>query len=141
MSYDNNRISPGSPVRSDLPPGRYDPPRRRDRVLAGLIAGIFAVAALVGGFALYSRHQAGRLDAELTSYSIASDSQVRITFQVVTRGHPGECAVRAEDRTGAETGLQIVRVEPSGQRAQLVTVNLATRARAVDGELVGCRRL
>jgi hypothetical protein len=128
-------------VRPDLPPGRYDPPRRRDRILAGLVAGTLAVAALVAGYAAYSRHQAGRLDAELTAYEVKSDSMLRITFQVVTRGHSGECQVRARDRTGIETGAQLVRVTPSGQRTQVVTVDLPTRARAASGELVGCRRL
>jgi hypothetical protein len=128
-------------VRPDLPPGRYDAPRRRDRILAGLVAGVLAVAALIAGYTFYSRHQAGRLDAELTSYKVRSDSIVRITFQVVTRGHAGECQVRALDRTGTETGSQLVQVTPTRQRAQLVTVDLATRARAANGELVGCRRL
>ncbi|MCU1590732.1 MAG: hypothetical protein JWP11_1988 [Frankiales bacterium] len=128
-------------MRPDLPPGRYDPPRRRDRVLAGLLAGALAVAALVAGFAAYSRHQAGRLDAELTAYDVRSDSVVRITFQVVTRGHRGECQVRARDRTGTETGSQLVPVSPTGQRTQVVSVDLVTRTRAANGELVGCRRL
>ena len=128
-------------MRPDLPAGRYDAPRRRDRVLAGLVAGVLAVAALAAGYRFYSRHQAGRLDAELTSYDVRSDSIVRITFQVVTRGHAGECEVRARDRTGTETGSQLVQVTPTRQRAQLVTVDLATRARAANGELVGCRRL
>ena len=47
----------------------------------------------------------------------------------------------ARARTGAEAGAQLVRVTPSGQRSQEVTVDLATRSRAANGELVGCRRL
>ena len=128
-------------MRPDLPPGRYDAPRRRDRILAGLAGGALAVAVLLAGYAAYSRHQAGRLDAELTAYDVKSDSLVRITFQVVTRGHAGECEVRARDRTGVETGAQLVQVTPSGQRSQQVVVDLPTRARAANGELVGCRRL
>ena len=128
-------------MRPDLPPGRYDQPRRRDRVFAGLIAGVLALAALLAGYQAWSRHQAGRLDAELIGYDVRSDSVVRITFQVVTRGHAGECEVRARDRTGVETGSRLVRVTPSGQRVQVVTVDLPTRARAANGELVGCRRL
>jgi hypothetical protein len=127
-------------VRPDLPPGRYDAPRTRDRVLAGLAAGVVAVAALAGGYALYSRHQAGRLDAELTSYDVRSDTLVRITFQVVTGRHDGECALRAIDRAGDETGLQVVQVHPVRQRSQEVTVDVPTRLRAVSGQLVGCRR-
>ena len=125
----------------DLPPGRYDPPSRRNRVLAGLVAGVLAVVALMAGYRVYARHQDSRLDAELTAYDVRSDALVRITFQVVTRGHSGECKVRARDRTGLETGARLVRVTPSGERSQLVTVDLPTRARAANGELVGCRRL
>jgi hypothetical protein len=128
-------------VRPDLPPGRYDAPRRRDRIVAGLVGGVLGVAALLAGYALYSRHQAGRLDAELTAYQVRSDSLVRITFSVVTRGHEGECQVRARDRTGIETGAKLVRVTPSGERNQVVIVDLPTRDRAANGELVGCRRL
>jgi hypothetical protein len=127
-------------VRPDLPPGRYDAPRRRDRVIAGLAAGALAFAALLAGYAVYSRHQAAKLDAELTSYDVRSGTLVRISFTVVTRGHPGECKVRARDRSGAETGAEIVPVAPSRQRSQVVTVDLATRTRAVSGELVGCQR-
>jgi hypothetical protein len=128
-------------VRPDLPPGRYDPPSRRNRIAAGLAAGALAVVALVAGYRVYARHEAGRLDAELTAYDVKSDSLVRITFQVVTRGHDGECMVRARDRTGLETGSKLVRVTPSGQRSQQVIVDLPTRGRAANGELVGCRRL
>ena len=128
-------------MQPDLPPGRYDAPRRRDKILAGVVAGVLAVAALLAGYAAYARHQAGRLDAELTAYDVKSDSLVRITFAVVTRGHRGECKVRARDRTGVETGAQLVQVTPSGERNQVVTVDLPTRARAANGELVGCRRL
>jgi hypothetical protein len=128
-------------VRPDLPPGRYDPPRRRDRVLAGIAAGVLAAAALLAGYAAYHRHQAGRLEAELTAYDVRSDALVRITFQVVSNGHAGECAVRARNRSGLETGARIVHVTPNGRRTQVVVVDLATRDRAVNGELVGCRRL
>ena len=128
-------------MRPDLPPGRYDPPSRRNRILAGLVGGALGIAALLAGYAAYARHQEGRLDSELTAYDVRSDSLVRITFQVVTRGHEGECKVRARDRTGVETGATLVHVTPSGQRSQQVVVDLPTRARAANGELVGCRRL
>ncbi|MDX6200432.1 MAG: hypothetical protein QOJ79_3583 [Actinomycetota bacterium] len=125
----------------DLPPGRYDPPSRRNRILAGVVGGALGGAALLAGYAAYARHQEGRLDAELTAYDVRSDTLVRITFQVVTRGHDGECEVRARDRTGIETGSQLVQVKPSGQRSQQLVVDLRTRTRAANGELVGCRRL
>ncbi len=125
----------------ELPSGRYDQPRRRNRVLAGLIAGVLVFAALAGAYGLYSRHQSGRLDAELTGYEVRSDSVVRITVQVVTRGKEGECKVRARNRAGEEAGAVIVPVHPSGRRSQLLTVDLPTRSRAVNGELVGCRPL
>ena len=76
-------------MRPDLPPGRYDPPSRRNRVLAGVVGGALGVAALLAGYAAYSRHQEGRLDAELTKYDVRTDTLVRITFQVVTRGPDG----------------------------------------------------
>jgi hypothetical protein len=128
-------------VHPDLPPGRYDPPSPRARILTWVLAVAVSIGALAGAWALYSRHQAGRLDGELTSYDVRSDSLVRIRFTVVPRGHRGECMVRAKDRTGAETGAQLVSVTPTRERTQEITVDLATKARAVNGELVGCRRL
>jgi hypothetical protein len=128
-------------VRPDLPPGRYDAPSRRSRIVVGLVSGVLAAAALLGLYALYSRHNAGRLDAELTAYDVRSDALVRISFQVVTRGHRGECKVQARDRTGVISSSRIVRVAPSAARSQIVTVDLPTQARAVTGELVGCKRL
>jgi hypothetical protein len=128
-------------VRPDLPPGRYDPPNPRARIVTWVVAAAVSLAAVAGAWSLYSRHQAGRLEAELTAYDVRSDTLVRIRFSVVPRGHRGECKVRAKDRTGAETGARIVAVTPDGSRNQEVIVDLATRARAVNGELVGCRRL
>jgi hypothetical protein len=128
-------------VQPDLPPGRYDPPRRRNRVLAGLVGGVLGVAALWAGYGLYARHNEGRLDAQLTAYDVRSESVVRITFEVVTGGQRGECKVRARDRSGGEAGARLVQVTPTGERTQSVTVDLPTQSRAVNGELVGCRRL
>jgi hypothetical protein len=110
-------------------------------VLTGLLAGALALGLLVGAYTLYSRHEAGRMDAELTSYVVQSPSSVRITFSVVTRGHDGECKVRARSRDGNEAGSQIVAVTSNGKREQVVTVDLTTRAQPVNGELVGCHRL
>ena len=125
---------------SDLPPGRYDAPRRRNRVLAGLAAGLLGVGALFAVYGLYSRYYEGRLDARLTGYDVRSDELVRITFEVVTGSDAGECRVRARDRSGDEAGTRLVQVAPTSERAQAVTVDLRTTSRAVNGELVGCRR-
>ncbi|MBK5305978.1 MAG: DUF4307 domain-containing protein [Frankiaceae bacterium] len=125
----------------DLPPGRYDTPRRRTRVLAGLVAGLLGVAALMAAYSLYTRYNEGRLDAQLIGYDVTSDSLVRITFEVVNGDRRAECKVRARDRTGAEAGARLVQVAAADDRAQSVTVDLPTRTRAVNGELVGCRAL
>ncbi|GAC1443873.1 MAG: hypothetical protein NVSMB55_18670 [Mycobacteriales bacterium] len=124
----------------DLPPGRYDPPSRRSRILTAVLAGALGLALLAGAYALYSRHQAGQMDGQLTSYQVLSDSLVRITIQVVPRGHAGECKVLARGRDRNEAGSQIVPVTPTGARTELITVDLTTTTRAVDGELVGCHR-
>ncbi len=128
-------------MRPDLPPGRYDPPSARNRVLTRVLAGALGLGLLAGAYTLFSRHEAGRMDAQLTSYDVRSDVLVRISFQVVTRGHDGECKVRARGRSGNEAGSQVVQVRSDGKRQQLVTVDLPTTVRAVNGELVGCQRL
>jgi hypothetical protein len=126
-------------VRAELPPGRYDAPRRRNRVLAGLAAGALALAALWAAYGLYSRYYEGRLDAQLIGYDVTSDSSVRVTFEVVPDGRRGECRVRARDRSGGEAGSRLVEVTPSDARTQTLTVEVPTQRRAVNGELVGCR--
>jgi len=128
-------------VPPDLPEGRYDLPSPRGRILLGVLAGALALALLAGVYTLYSRHEAGTMDAQLTSYEVRSDSLVRITIQVIPRGHPGECKVRARGRDGNEAGSRIVPITPTGKRTQVVTVELTTTARPVNGELVGCHRL
>jgi hypothetical protein len=128
-------------VRPDLPPGRYDAPSPRARVLTWLLAVVVAVAVSTGAYLLYARYERGRLPAQLTAYDVRSDSLVRISFEVTPRGHRGECKVTAKDRSGVETGSRIVQVAPTGKRTQRITVDVPTTARAVNGELVACRRL
>jgi hypothetical protein len=103
------------------------------------VAVVAATLALVATYLAYEHYQRGRLQAELISYSVLSDSVVRIRLDVVTGGHEGECKVRARDRTRAETGSDLVPVHPTGQRSQVVSIDLRTSSRAVSAELIGCR--
>jgi hypothetical protein len=128
-------------VRPDLPPGRYDPPSPRGRILTWVLAVVVAVGVSTGAYVLYSRYEGSRLPSQLMAYDVRSDSLVRISFEVTPNGHRGECKVRAKDRTGVETGSRIVPVAPNGKRTQRITVDVPTKARAVNGELVACRRL
>jgi len=127
-------------VPPDLPLGRYDPPSRLSRALTRLLAAVVALGLVAGGYALYARRQASHMDAQLTSYDVRSDSLVRITIEVVTRGREGECKVRARGRDGNEAGSEIFRVTPTGARAQVVSIDVTTTSRPVNGELVGCKR-
>ncbi|MDT7551014.1 MAG: hypothetical protein QOE84_3408 [Actinomycetota bacterium] len=128
-------------MQPDLPPGRYDPPRRKRPAVTAAVAIVAATAALVATYVAYEHYQRGRLQAELTRYVVVSDSVVRVTFDVVTGGHEGECKIRARDRDRAETGSELVPVHPDGRRSQVVTVDLPTRARAASAELIACRRV
>ena len=128
-------------MQPDLPPGRYDPPRRKRPVVTATVAVAAAIAALVATYVAYEHYQRGRLQAELTRYVVVSDSVVRVTFDVVTGGREGECKIRARDRNRAETGSALVPVHPNGRRTQVMTVDLPTRARAASAELIACRRV
>jgi hypothetical protein len=110
-------------------------------VITAVVAVLAASLALVATYLAYDHYERGRLPAELISYSVVSDSVVRIRLDVVTSGHEGECKVRARDRTKAETGSDLVPVHSTGRRSQLVSIDLRTRARAVSAELIGCRRV
>jgi hypothetical protein len=128
-------------VQPVLPPGRYDPPRRKRPVVTGLIAVVAATAGLIGTYLFYERYQRGRMDAQLTGYTVVSDTVVRVTLEVVTSGHEGQCRIRARDRSKLETGSALVPVSPSGRRSQTVSVDVTTRSPAASAELVGCRRV
>lgn len=139
----------GDPATRSRPPGRHRPPERygappgvarsRATYAVGVIAALVALAALLT-LALHKSTPA--VSAGLRGYDVVSDSAVRIRFEVHKAPlAQAVCTLRARDASGLETGREAVTVGPrsDSRRITEVSYDLSTRARAVTGELVGCR--
>ena len=122
------------------PPGRYDErrvlPARRLRL--GL-AGAVALVGLVAAYMLFARYTARTATAAVRGFTVVSDAQVEVRFEVRKPGPATTyCVVRARAADGAEVGSTAVRVGPAGQGTVQVTYRLATSGRANTGEVDGC---
>jgi hypothetical protein len=90
---------------------------------------------------LYRNYAADRITTQVVRFSIVSESQVTITFNVVKDGgQAATCIVRARSRDGREVGRAEVPVPAGakGQKSVAVTYTLATSKRAVAPEVYGC---
>jgi hypothetical protein len=95
-----------------------------------------------GVYAFYTRHNEGRLAYEVRGFDVRSDSAVRITWEVkLADGEVGECKLRARGRTFNDVGTAIVPVGPGTGGVLVTSHDLETTARAVTGEVTGCRHL
>ena len=134
--------SPAAPGRR-TPPGRYGrPPSRRRRALAYTAYGVVGVLLLVGLLLFYAARGRMSLHGQLRSFERTSDNAIRITFSVTKApSEDARCTIRARGLDGAQVGVQEVEVLPDVRagRETVRTVELATTAPAVSGELVGCR--
>ena len=72
-------------------------------------------------------------------YTVHSDRSVQVVFEVDKKpSRTALCTVRARDEAGTEVGNSLVQVGPSAKRRVIVTYELATSGRAVDGEITEC---
>ncbi len=119
------------------PAGRYDEPSRATRAVSVVAAAALAVGLLALAYGLYERRSGTELRYQVGGYEVLSDTEVRVSFTVVTGGtKTGLCRVRARSADGLETGSEVIPVGPGTD----VSYVLTTRARAVTGEVSGCRR-
>jgi len=135
------RARPRTPV-PRRPAERYgrppNPARVRTTYAVGAIVALVAVGALLA-LALHKSRPA--VAAGVTGFTVVSDSAVQVRFEVHKAPlAEAVCTVRARDRSGLEAGREEVTVGPrrDSRRVTSVTHDLATRSRAVSGELVGC---
>lgn len=131
------------------PPPRRRPPGRDDersrvaqRSLAVLLGLLFV--GLVGAILLlaFTRLTGDSLEAKVISYDVQAEDRVVLDVQVSKQaGGTAYCVIRARSRDGAEVGRDIAVLDAEGtpSRTARGTFTLATTARAVTGELSGCR--
>lgn len=100
--------------------------------IAGTVVGLL-VAVL-----LYRTYAAGAVRFQVTSFTVRSDRQVQVVFEVQKdAGSPATCYLRARARDGAEVGGEEVAI-PAGPASARVDHTLTTTGRAVTGEVVRC---
>ena len=109
------------------------------RPLTLVLGAVVAVVSLGVAFLLYSRYGDADLRAGVRTFTVESDTLVRVQFDVVKDPATAAlCTVRARGADGGEVATALVRIEPSPQSRQVITRELATTARAVSGEVTGC---
>ena len=111
------------------------------RRLVTLLVVLLLVGLTALSWVLYQRWGVRDVTARVRTFSVLSDSTVRVVFEVTPKDRqPAYCLVRARDETGAETGRQIVEVPapPPDERTVVHRHDLATRDRAVTGEVPTC---
>jgi hypothetical protein len=127
------------PVVARMLAARYGT-RNRDRrlvvviaVLAAALLSFLTWATLVGA----TPPAAGTL----LTYSLTSDSEVRVTFEVRTRPGlegPFTCVLRAQDPQRIDVGYALLDIRATDGAIETIVYGLTTRSRARVVELLGC---
>ncbi len=99
------------------------------------------LAALIAGSAiawkLYSTYSADVIGVHVTAFSVVSEHQVHVQFQLTEDPSSAvTCIVRARSRDGTEVGRANVVVPADGSR--ITSYILTTRKKAVTGEVLRC---
>ena len=104
-----------------------------------VLGGLTVAASLGAAVVLYQRYGDPDVQSGTRGYVVESDALVRVEFEVAKDpGATALCTVRAQDRTGAEAGVALVRVGPADTRRVVVVHPLPTTSRATTGEVTGC---
>ena len=124
------------------PPGRYDPPPvLGQRVLAVLLVVLLAVVVVAVGSLLWGRFGGEQVRGQLRTYDVRSDSEVEVELEAAkTAGARAYCVLAATGVDGREVGRDIAVLDAEGTAEQVARGSfvLATSARAVSVELLGC---
>jgi hypothetical protein len=129
-------------TRGGLPEGRYGrvadgSSTRRLRVVGAVLGA--GLLALVGWFG-WSYVGGQDVSGELIGYEVVSDDTVEVHLEVrKDAAAQGVCTLRSRAADGAEVGLKDVRITERASRVDMV-VEMLTKARAANAELLGCRR-
>ena len=104
-----------------------------------VLGGLTAAASLGAAVLLFQRYGSPDVQSGTRGYVVASDTLVTVEFEVAKDpAATALCTVRAQDRTGADAGVALVRVGPSAERRVVVVHPLQTTSRATTGEVTGC---
>ncbi len=117
---------------------RYPRRRRWPLAVSGIVLG-----GLLGTWTLWTAivHSNPAVSAQLTSFEIASDSEVRFVLHV-DRPDPsvrGVCTVITQSPNYQQVGEVEVVIEPGTERLQDISATVRTISRATSASLQGCR--
>jgi 16S rRNA C1402 N4-methylase RsmH len=107
-----------------------------------LIAGVIVVAGALIGWLLWAALAAATPDtrSSLVSFRVVDDRQVQVRFEVTAeRSSPATCTLQAQDATGEVVGVTRVAVPPGRSDRREVEAVIATRSRAANATVAGCR--
>ncbi len=103
--------------------------------LAGALVGLVFAVALFQVLGPSSG-----VSSQLRGYTVSSPGSVQVVFELAREpGTAVTCVLRARGRDGLEVGRRQVDLPPATRRSTVEQVDVPTTARAVTGELVGCR--
>ena len=119
--------------------GRGHRTRTRQRRLAWLVGGVFAV--IFGAWVVWAGLDAAgpAIDARNTAHSVVDDRTVTVTFELSAPPGTGSyCAVQALNDTFAVVGWKVVEVPASEERTRTITETLTTVEEASTGLIYRC---
>ena len=125
--------SPAAP-----PAGRYGEIRTNRPLVAVLVV----VGAALLGWLVWAALAAATPDtrSSLVSFRVLDDRRVEVRFEVIAEHEsPVTCTVQAQDATGEAVGVTAVSVPAGRADRREATAVLATRSRAVNATIAGCR--
>ena len=124
------------------PPGRYDPPPLLgQRVLAVLLAVLLVAVVVALGSFLWGRFGGEQVRGQVRAYDVRSEGAVEVELEAAkTPGARAYCVLTATGADGREVGRDIAVLDAEGTAEDVARGSfvLATSARAVSVELLGC---
>ncbi|MGE9692491.1 MULTISPECIES: DUF4307 domain-containing protein [unclassified Streptomyces] len=117
---------------------RYGRDKRTDRQLKTVGAVLGVLLLVVVGWFGWSYIAGQKLSAEVISFDVVSDHEVKAHLEVrKDEDAKGTCTMRSQAGDGAEVGRADFRFDQSAKRVDKV-VTFRTTSRGTTAELVGC---
>jgi hypothetical protein len=105
------------------------------------VVGAVGITAMVAAIVWFGLASANALSADVTTYDVVSDSEVRVGYDVHRPdGAAVRCTVEAQDVRHGRVGTMADEV-PAGARSVHREVTVRTSARAVTGVVASCVRV
>ena len=104
------------------------------------VVGVLGIGAMVAFIVWFGLASANALSADVTTYNVVSDSEIRVGYDVHRPdGAAVRCTVEAQDVRHGRVGTTVDDV-PAGARSVHREVTVRTSARAVTGVVSSCVR-